>query len=202
MQFVQATKSFDTEALTALWRVYPWHIDTLLQLSEVSRHQGDLGQAGDFVSRALFSFERTDGCNFVKSFLQPNSNFVNFIPIHSDNQDPLPFEKIENRAFYLAAHRHVSYLGRRGVWRTTLEWCKFLMGVNLKDPHAMVLWLDFLAVKSGQGSWLLDFYEKLETLKGGENCWDWNVGMAFSKALALREVEKEEKDKVSSIEKI
>lgn len=196
LQFVQATKSFDTESLTALWRVYPWHVDTLLQLSEVSRHQGDLGQAGDFVSRALFAFERTDGSNFVKSFLAPSSN-VTTMPPHSSIEDPLPFEKIENRAFYLASHRHVSYLGRRGVWRTTLEWCKFILGVNTTDPHAMILWIDFLAVKSGQGEWLLEFYDKLEEMKGGKNSCDWNVGLCYAKALALRAVEKDEHDKVS-----
>ncbi|KAJ1021846.1 hypothetical protein NDA16_003609 [Ustilago loliicola] len=48
MQFLQAVRSYDPNSLMALLRIYPYHIDTLLQLSEYSRHQGDLGQAADF----------------------------------------------------------------------------------------------------------------------------------------------------------
>lgn len=198
----------------ALLRVYPWHIDTLLQLSDISRHQGDLGQASDFNDRALFAFERTASLAFSVTA--------------SSGPPQLDFKRAENRAFWLAAHRALGFLGRRGTWRTAMEWAKLLLGLDASDPHGALLWLDFLTIKARQHRWLLALLERLDPVrvqqaqsdgepiipagsvfeKEGEKgakqgqdggALDWCVGLAYAKALALRAVEKEEGDKVSFI---
>jgi Transcriptional repressor TCF25 len=210
-QFLQAVQSYEPNHLMGLLRMYPWHIDTLLQLSDVSRHQGDLGQASDFNSRALFAFERTSAPIFTSS-------------LTSHLGPPmLNFARIEDRGFWLASHRNVNFLGRRGTWRTALEWVKLILGLDpTSDHHGMLLWLDFLSIKSKQQSWFLDCLQRLEaaaakemeensvpilnaktpfdtTDKGivgeAEGCrgaLDWYLGLAYAKALALRA---EEKDK-------
>lgn len=84
---------------------HPWHVDTLLQMSEVARHQdglfssynlefvlensslySDNTQASDLVARALFSIERA----FTPAF-----------NITTGTQR-LDFDRIENRPFFLA----------------------------------------------------------------------------------------------------
>ncbi|TKY87066.1 hypothetical protein EX895_003743 [Sporisorium graminicola] len=222
MQFLQAVRSYDPNALMALLRVYPFHIDTLLQLSEYSRHQGDLGQAADFNNRALFALERCASPYFTSCLSSTTSGppLVNF-------------NKIEDRAFYLAIHRNIGFLGRRGTWRTALEWSKLLLGLGAdgEDHHAALLWIDFLAIKSRQHRWLLELIQKLDEQRSrasaagggvshidelsvpartivdatdkeaaGEGAnyrgtLDWCVGLAYSRALALRAIEKEEGDK-------
>ncbi|PWN36223.1 DUF654-domain-containing protein [Meira miltonrushii] len=209
-QFLQAVQSYEPNHLMGLMRMYPWHIDTLLQLSDVSRHQGDLGQASDFNSRALFAFERTSAPIFTSS-------------LTSHLGPPmLNFARIEDRGFWLASHRNVNFLGRRGTWRTALEWVKLILGLDpTSDHHGMLLWLDFLSIKSKQHSWFLDCLQRLEAAVSkemeeysvpilnaktpfdatdkaivgeAESCrgaLDWYVGLGYAKALALRAEEKE-----------
>ncbi|WFD18996.1 hypothetical protein MCAP1_001209 [Malassezia caprae] len=204
-QFAQAVSSLDTQSLYALMRVFPWHIDTLLQLSDISRYQGDLGQAADFIDRALFALERSASPPFTAG-------------LTSSAGPPLcDFMRAENRAFWLAAHRNIDLFGRRGTWRTALEWCKLVLGLDTTDPHGMLLWIDFLAVKSKQTEWLLAFldayeawmyeqteqhmdnvrartpldHEKAAAQEAWHGALDWSVGLCYARALAMRSVNKE-----------
>ncbi|WFD30899.1 hypothetical protein MSPP1_001923 [Malassezia sp. CBS 17886] len=206
-QFAQAVRSYDINALVALLRVFPWHIDTLLQLADASRHQGDLGQAADFIDRALFALERSASPPFVAGLTA------------SAGPPSVDFARAENRALWLAAHRNVDLFGRRGTWRTSLEWCKLIFGLDLRDPHGILLWIDFLALKTRQHAWLLRFLDALEAQRAAEvesgghvdnvrartavdgdkaaaaepwrGALDWSVGANFARALALRALEKE-----------
>lgn len=213
LEFLQAVQSYEPNHLIALLRLYPWHIDTLLQLSDVSRHQGDLGAASDWNARALFAFERTSTTVFssgLTSQLGP--------PL-------LSFDRIEDRGFWIACHRHVNFMGRRGTWRTALEWVKLMLGLDpTNDHHGMILWLDFLSIKSRQHVWFLECLQKLEAaysaemesngdyiinaktpfdgdkelvgeVKGTRGALDWCLGCAYARALAWRAVEREQGDK-------
>ncbi|PWN88461.1 DUF654-domain-containing protein [Acaromyces ingoldii] len=211
LQFLQSVQSYDPNHLYNLLRTFPWHIDTLLQLSDVSRHQGDLGQASDFNARALFAFERTASSAFTGALLS------------SSGPPQVDFDRIENRGFWLAAHRNVNFLGRRGTWRTALEWVKLLIGLDSEtDPHGMILWLDFLSIKARQHRWLLDTIDKWDAARSADlqssglpiqgaktpfdppplpdatsadeakGSLDWCLGLSYARALALRLVEKEE----------
>jgi Transcriptional repressor TCF25 len=44
----------------------------------------------------------------------------------------LPFEYFENRCLYLAIWLHMESLGRRGCWRTALEFNKLLFAYGLR----------------------------------------------------------------------
>lgn len=178
-QFSQAVASFDTQSLVALLRVFPWHIDTLLQLSAVSRYQGDLGQASDFIDRALFAMERSAASTFVSG-------------LTSHTGPPMcDFLRAENRAFWLAVHRNIDLYGRKGTWRTALEWCKLLFALDTSDPHGILLWMDFLAIKSRQERWLLEFTDVLQELYGTLN---WSIGLSYARSLALRAVDATQAD--------
>lgn len=99
----------DPNELMALLQVYPWHVDTLLQVSEVYRLQSgqfehahlhdfelmdftDIGAASDFAERALYAFDRC---------LLPSFNV-------SSGTCRLDFDRVENRAMFTALHRIIS----------------------------------------------------------------------------------------------
>lgn len=142
LAFMQTVLSGDPEGFYAILRHVPWHADTLLQLAELYSHREEHGQAADFIERALFTYERA----FVGAF-----TFTNGL-------NRLDFDRVENRPFYLALHRHVIDLQRRGIYRTAFEFARLLLSLDpWSDPHGVYLHLDFLAIKSGMPSWLLSF---------------------------------------------
>ncbi|WWC65095.1 uncharacterized protein I303_107709 [Kwoniella dejecticola CBS 10117] len=178
-QFMGAVRSHDPNELMALLQVYPWHVDTLLQMSEVYRLQSDIGAASDFAERALYAFDRC---------LMPSFSV-------STGASRLDFDRVENRPIFTALHRIISYLGRRGCWVTAFNFAKLLYALDPEgDPHGAVFWLDFLAVKSNNGAWLLSMLEQGDTSPAAAN-WYAYPGMAYAKALALRQEEESAKSK-------
>lgn len=168
----------DPNELMALLQVYPWHVDTLLQMSEVYRLQNDIGAASDFAERSLYAFDRC---------LVPGFNV-------QSGACRLDFDFVENRPMFTALHRIIGYLGRRGCWATAFNFAKVLFALDPEgDPHGAALWLDFLAVKSGNGTWLLDMLEQREARATA--LWHGYPGMGWNRALALRQKETVEKDK-------
>jgi hypothetical protein len=179
-EFQQAVATHNPEAIYALLRPYPWHVHVLSSMSDISKHQGDLGQASDWNARILFVYERTASPTFISSLTNPAG------PL------PVDFKKVENRGLYLAAHRMIAFLGRRGTWRTALEWSKFLFSLDELDPHACLLWVDFLAIKSKQHRWLVeDFLPRLRKTRD----LSWAGGLDFAEALGVRAMEREKGDK-------
>lgn len=175
----------DPNQLMALLQVYPWHVDTLLQMSEVYRLQSDIGAASDYAERALYAFDRC---------LVPGFNVTS-------GSCRLDFDYVENRPMFTALHRIISYLGRRGCWVTAFNFAKLLFALDPEgDPHGAAFWLDFLAVKSGNGAWLLSMLDMRESNRAAA-LWHGYPGMAYSRALALRaEDDAEEKSTAALIE--
>ncbi|KAF9651043.1 DUF654-domain-containing protein [Thelephora ganbajun] len=148
MAFMQTVMSGDPEGFNHLLRAQPYHADTLLQLAEVYSHREEYSTASDFIDRALFSYERA----FVGAF-----NFMG-------GYHRLDFDRVENRPFYLAIHRQLVDLYRRGCTRTAFEFAKLLYSLDpWTDPHGSLLHLDGLAVKAGRHDWILDIWEYFET---------------------------------------
>lgn len=64
------------------------------------------------------------------------------------------------------------------------------------DPHGALLHLDFLAVKTGMGQWLLDMFDLYSTRRSGTQTKDARAdpsvlpGWSYARALALRTAEK------------
>lgn len=78
------------------------------------------------------------------------------------------------------------YLGRRGCWTTAFNFAKLLFSLDpFADPHGAAFWLDFLAVKSNNGEWLISMLEQASTSPAAM-AWHAYPGMAYAQALALR----------------
>ncbi|KAI0337326.1 DUF654-domain-containing protein [Trametopsis cervina] len=172
--FYQMVMSGDPDGLFSLMRSFPYHADTLLQLSEVYFHREEHSTAADFIDRALFTYERA----FVGS--------LNF----TTGTNRLSFDHVENRPFFLAVHRQVADLQRRGCVRTSFEFARLLYGLDPStDPHGVLLHLDYLAIKSGMQQWLIDMWDIQSKFTEPE----WRgrphvralPGWAYARALAL-----------------
>ncbi|CDQ94982.1 unnamed protein product [Oncorhynchus mykiss] len=110
-KFLDSVESMDPNNIVALLQMNPYHIDSLLQLSDVCCIQEDQEMARDLIERALYSFE----CAFhpVCSLTSGTSR--------------LDYLRPENRAFYLAVYKHMMFLERRGCPRTALEYCRLIL---------------------------------------------------------------------------
>ncbi|KAJ7775719.1 transcriptional repressor TCF25-domain-containing protein [Mycena maculata] len=181
MAFMTIVYSGDPNGFYGLLQKFPWHGDTLLQLAEVFRHREEYVQAVEYVDRALFSYERA----FFGSF-----NFATGL-------NRLDFDHIENRPFFLAIHRQATDLQRRGCVRTAFEFARLLLSLDpANDPHGALLHLDFLAVKTGMGQWLLDVFDLYSARRIQPQTKDARAdpsllpGWSYARALALRTAEK------------
>ncbi|RUO96534.1 transcriptional repressor TCF25-domain-containing protein, partial [Jimgerdemannia flammicorona] len=120
--------------------MYPYHVDCLLQLSEVAKHSGDWQMAGEFIERAMYAFERA---------FHPQFNI-------SSGSVRLSYNRAENKAFSLAIHRHIQFLTRRGCWRTAFEFNRLLLSLDpTTDPLSALLSIDFHALKAHEHAYLL-----------------------------------------------
>ncbi|KAI8984868.1 transcriptional repressor TCF25-domain-containing protein [Trametes punicea] len=180
-EFMRTVMSGDPEGFYQLLRALPYHADTLLQLSEVYHHREEHSTAADFVDRALFTYERA----FVGAF-----NFTS-------GANRLDFDRVENRPFFLALHRQVTDLQRRGCVRTAWEFARLMYGLEpWSDPHGALLHLDYLSIKAGMTQWLLELWDLFEPdiekeARDGKSPYVRRIipnimpGIAYSRALAL-----------------
>uniref|UniRef100_A0A3P8NVR5 Transcription factor 25 (basic helix-loop-helix) n=1 Tax=Astatotilapia calliptera TaxID=8154 RepID=A0A3P8NVR5_ASTCA len=146
-KFLDAVESMDPNNIVALLQLNPYHIDSLLQLSDVCRIQEDQEMARDLIERALYSFE----CAFHPLFSLTSGT------------SRLDYLRPENRAFYLALYKHMMFLEKRGCPRTALEYCKLILSLDPdSDPLCMLLLIDFLALRSREYQSVLQLYQDWE----------------------------------------
>ncbi|XP_072321810.1 ribosome quality control complex subunit TCF25 isoform X2 [Eucyclogobius newberryi] len=146
-KFFDAVESMDPNNIVALLQLSPYHIDSLLQLSDVCRIQEDQEMARDLIERALYSFE----CAFHPLFSL------------TSGMSRLDYLRPENRAFYLALYKHMMFLEKRGCPRTALEYCKLILSLDPdSDPLCMLLLIDFLMLRSREYQSLIQLYQDWE----------------------------------------
>ncbi|XP_044203740.1 transcription factor 25 isoform X1 [Thunnus albacares] len=146
-KFLDAVESMDPNNIVALLQLNPYHIDSLLQLSDVCRIQEDQEMARDLIERALYSFE----CAFHPLFSLTSGTCR------------LDYLRPENRAFYLTLYKHMMFLEKRGCPRTALEYCKLILSLDTDaDPLCMLLLIDFLSLRSREYQSLLQLYQDWE----------------------------------------
>eukprot|EP01117_Protostelium_nocturnum_P009821 TRINITY_DN3505_c1_g1_i1.p1 TRINITY_DN3505_c1_g1~~TRINITY_DN3505_c1_g1_i1.p1 ORF type:complete len:644 (-),score=253.48 TRINITY_DN3505_c1_g1_i1:445-2262(-) len=165
-QFYLCVQSFDPNSFQALLQVYPYHVDSLLQLSSFCNQTGQFEMAMDLMERALFAFE--------------SSWHAMFNPLRGNCR--LPYDIEENKPFYLAIFKFITMLGREGTSRSALEYCKLLLSLDMGDPLFILFIMDYYAVRSGQYQYVLEMYasskmdeKRLSTLP------NWNYSLALAK---------------------
>jgi chemotaxis protein histidine kinase CheA len=136
-QFQVCVESMDPNRLILLLRHNPYHISTLLQVSEIAKQERDHATAGDLLERALFAFGKVVHSTFAKNLAEGKAR--------------LDFARPENRELWLASWRYMQNLAMRATWRTVYEWAKLLLSLSPEhDPYAIWLLLDQYALRSRQ----------------------------------------------------
>eukprot|EP00833_Pecoramyces_ruminatium_P007610 jgi/Orpsp1_1/1181642/evm.model.c7180000078030.2 len=172
--FLDCVASYNPNNIAELLRRYPYHVDSLIQLSEVFKHSGDIPMAASFIERAVYTFDRS---------IHPRFNATTGLC-------RINYKYIENRSFFIALFKHIQYLGRKGCWRTAFEFCKLLLGLDHKDDAlGALLFIDYYALMSKEYQWLMDFYEYFKESKGLSLL----PNFAYSIALAKWHIEHENK---------
>ncbi|CAF1120294.1 unnamed protein product [Rotaria sp. Silwood1] len=143
IQFFDSVDGHNLQGIMDILRQYPYHINALLHLSDVSRMQDDTPTAVDLIERALYSFQQS------------------FHPLFSiiRGECRLEYRIQANRSFFICLFKHIIYIGERGCSRTALEFCKVLLSLDpIDDPLAILLLLDYYAIRSEEYNYLIHFY--------------------------------------------
>nr|CAG4643427.1 EOG090X0BCY [Ilyocryptus agilis] len=163
--FWDAVASLNPSNIVALVNKYPYHVDSLIQLSDICRMSEDPQMAAELIERSLYILE---------SAFHPSFNLAS-------GNCRLEYRQQENRAFFLAIFKHLVSIGQRGCYRTALEFCKLLYTVDLdNDPLAIILMIDFYAIKANEYAWFIEFFEAFEPKKNLSQL----PNMAYAIALA------------------
>ncbi|KAF2471617.1 DUF654-domain-containing protein [Lindgomyces ingoldianus] len=179
-QFETCVASMDPEQMIQLLHFNPYHISTLLQVSEIAKQQRDNATAGDLLERALFSFGRAVHSTFATNLSQGKAR--------------LDFRRPENREFWLAAWRHICVLGTRATWRTAFEWAKLLLSMDPEgDPYCIRLVIDQLALRGRQPQSLINIVDADHL----QRIWKIAPNLAMSIALAYDHLKDPEKARSS-----
>ena len=166
-QFQVCVASMDPERMVQLLHTNPYHISTLLQVSEIAKQQRDNASASDLLERALFTFGRSVHSTFSTNL--------------SAGKARLSFSRPENREFFLAIWRYISTLCVRATFRTALEWTRLLLSLSPEsDPYCARLLVDQLSLRGRSPESLLAIAES-DVL---ERSWKIPPNIAFSTPLA------------------
>ncbi|KAL4781893.1 transcriptional repressor TCF25-domain-containing protein [Aspergillus varians] len=154
-QFDLCVESMDPQRMIQLLQYNPYHISTLLQVSEIAKHQSDHAVSADLLERALFNFGRS-----------VHSSFGNRL---KEGKARLDFVHSENRELWLVGWRYIANLGMKGTWRTAYEWAKLLLSLDPKDPYCMRLMIDNLALRGREWSHFIDLCTQTRLSKEWEH---------------------------------
>ncbi|XP_045462875.1 transcription factor 25 [Harmonia axyridis] len=149
-KFLEAVESLEPNKIIAIINEHPYHIDGLLQLSDLCKMSEEFAMAAELIERALYCLENA------------------FHPLFNVSQGNcrLDYRRQENRALYITAFKHLIFVGGRACCRTSLEFCKLLLSIEPEsDPLAIILAMDFYALRAKEYNWLKDFTLEWESRK-------------------------------------
>ena len=176
-KFLAAVESMDSDNIVKIVHQHPYHIDSLIQLSELCKMSEDLSMASELIEHAIFALE---------------SSFHTMFSL-TTGTCRLNYNRQENRALFITLFKHAQYLENRACSRTALEIAKLILTFDpLSDPLAIILIIDFYALRAKQADFLVQLYNELNE----SNNLAQLPNMAYSYSLALFQIGKiEEADK-------
>ncbi|CAF2071437.1 unnamed protein product [Rotaria magnacalcarata] len=172
IQFFDSVDQHNLQGIMDILRYYPYHIDSLIHLSDVSRMQDDTPTAVDLIERALYSFQQS------------------FHPLFSiiRGECRLEYRIQANRSFFISLFKNIIFIGERGCSRTALEFCKVLLSLDpIDDPLAILLLLDYYAIRSEEYNYLIRFHTEQNqrlNLDGLPN-FTYSLALAYFRSLSF-----------------
>uniref|UniRef100_A0A5K4F292 Transcription factor 25 n=1 Tax=Schistosoma mansoni TaxID=6183 RepID=A0A5K4F292_SCHMA len=185
--FYNALESMNPNNLSGILYENPYHIDSLLQLSEIMMHQEDTTVGTDLLERALHAFQ---------SAFHPSFNPFN-------GSCRLDFKRQVNRGLFVALFRYILKISERGCYRSALEYCKLLLSLDYEDdPLTVLLMIDCYAIYSRQYRFLIDLYD---SLNGSRNLYllpNFGLSIPLARKLIGEDPEKCDGNKMSVDESV
>ncbi|XP_017781090.1 PREDICTED: transcription factor 25 [Nicrophorus vespilloides] len=148
-RFLDAVDSLNPDNIVAIINDHPYHIDAMIQVSDLCKLSEDFAMAAELIERALYCLE----CAFHPSFNV------------TQGQCRLDYKRQENRALFITVFKHLLNVGSRACYRTALEFCKLLLSLDPDDPLAVKLAVDFYALRAKEYRWLIDLFTEWEPTK-------------------------------------
>ncbi len=68
----------------------------------------------------------------------------------------------------MSLFKYIDILGKKGCFRTALEYNKLLLKINVNDPTACLLSIDFNAISSKQYTYLINFTQQFSSYIGAK----------------------------------
>jgi hypothetical protein len=68
----------------------------------------------------------------------------------------------------MSLFKFIDILGKKGCYRTALEYNKFLLKININDPTACLLSMDYNAISGKQYFYLIEFVQKFSDYTGAK----------------------------------
>lgn len=165
-KFLAAVESMDSDNIIKIINQQPYHVDSLIQMSELCKMSEDHAMASELIEHAILALESA----FHSSFSLTTGN------------SRLDYRRQENRALFIVLFKHAQYLEGRACSRTALEVAKLILTFDpVNDPLAMILVIDYYALRAKQYEWLVQLYDEWE----GSNNLSQLPNMAYSYALSL-----------------
>lgn len=169
-QYDSLANTHDPNTLVVLLQYHPYHVDTLLTVSELYQHMGEAQVAGELLEKALYALE----CAWHPFFKPAEGNCC------------LKFAHEPNKPFFLALFRFAQNLSRRGCHRTSLQCAKLLLALDDSDPLGALQAIDYYALRAKEFQWLLRMPEEY---LDGQCTLALYPNFAFSLALAKHKLE-------------
>ncbi|XP_053677555.1 transcription factor 25 [Anopheles nili] len=165
-KFLDAVESMDSENIIRIIKQHPYHVDSLIQLSELCKMSEDHAMASELIEHALLALESSFHTMF--SLTQGNCR--------------LDYRRQENRALFISLFKHSQHLESRACSRTALEVAKLILSFDpVNDPLAMILIVDYYAIRAKQYEWLVTLFEEWDATNNLSQL----PNMAYSYAMAL-----------------
>lgn len=165
-KFLTAVESMDSDNIIKVINQQPYHVDSLIQMSELCKMSEDHAMASELIEHAILALESA----FHSSFSLTTGN------------SRLDYRRQENRALFIVLFKHAQYLEGRACARTALEVAKLILTFDpITDPLAMILVIDYYALRAKQYEFLVQLYDEWEN----SNNLSQLPNMAYSYALAL-----------------
>lgn len=161
LELVQAT--MDPQAVQHFVMREPYHVGGLLLLHHILEQHGQAAEAHECVLRGIHRLE----CVCPR-------------PLHAMTL-PSEASTLQEQLHRLLA-LHLVDLARKGCPRTAMEVAKLMLAMDRTDPQHVLLYMDALALRSGEEEWLVEQTWELDENCAAKQCLP---GMAFSEALCL-----------------
>ncbi|KAG0606180.1 hypothetical protein M758_9G120200 [Ceratodon purpureus] len=169
-KYEECVASHDPHTLAKLVYQHPYHIDSLLALSEVYKDLGEVQQSAELLERCIYALE----CAWHPAF-NVTSGKCRLLELWD-----------ENKPLFYALFKHMQHLGRRGCHRTALEVCKLILSLDSDDPMGALFCIDYFALRAEQYEWLQRFSNEYITR---EDSLQLLPNFSFSLALAQFHIE-------------